>query len=245
MNYYAPGEYSYQYITNEPIDKSDPRYMDYHRNIVKYPMEGVYIYSFTEGRMIYADGWEKIVGIPDEQISMHLIPKLTVPEFYPFVHEINDKALMFLHERNERLTEYSFQIEIKLMHSNGMKIPVSARVSVHSTNNDGSLASIMGRFQVDHSIRFGKVMRFWAYGPEKDIFENTLNDQLFYTNRISEKEMEVIRLIANGLTYKEISEHLYISISAVEKRIRTLFQRFELKNNAHLVGFAYENFLLP
>lgn len=245
MAAYTPGEYSFQFITNEPIDKEDPKYVSYHNTIIKTPLEGVYVYSFQEGRMIYADGWERIVGIPDEQITMQIIPQLTVPEFAPFVHEINDKALMFLHKRNERLKEYYFRIETKLKHTNGLKVPVTATVAVHDTLDNGHLSSIMGRFLVDHSIKFGKVMRFSAFGPEKDIFENTLNNELFYLNRISEKEMEVIKLISKGLTYKEIGEILYISSSAVEKRVRTLFKRFEIKNNAELVGFAYENFLLP
>ena len=239
------GSYSKGFITNIPMESKDENYERIKNLLVKYPLEGIYIYSFEKGRMIYADGWENVVGFPSDEISMVQIVTLTSPEFAPFVNEINDKALMFLHERNERLTEYFFQIEIKIMHQMGYGVPVIARVSVHDTFPDGSLRSIMGRFQVDHGLRFGKVMRFSAYGPEKDFFENNLNESLFYPHRISNKELEVLQLLSKGYAYKEIADHLNLSLSGVDKRIRPLFQRFNVKNNSHLVGFAYENNLLP
>jgi DNA-binding CsgD family transcriptional regulator len=152
---------------------------------------------------------------------------------------------MFLHGRNERLIEYYFQIEIKIMHKEGAPVPVIARVSVHDTYPDGSLRTIMGRFQVDHGLRFGKIMRFTAFGPEKDLFEQNLNEKLFYPHRISSKELEVLQYLAKGYTYKEIAEALFITTSAVEKRIRPLFSRFDVRNNTNLVAFGYEHNLLP
>lgn len=239
------GKYSKSFITDVPMVPGDENYLRFKNSIIKYPLEGIYIYSFEKGRMIYADGWDNVVGYSSAEINMLQIVQMTSPDFAPFVHEINDKALMFLHERNERLTEYFFQIEIKIMHKLGFPVPVIARVSVHDTHPDGSLRSIMGRFQVDHGLRFSKIMRFSAYGPEKDAFENNLNEGMFYPYRISEKELEVLRLLAKGMTYKEIAEHLGLSLSAIDKRIRPMFQRFEVKNNANLVAFGYEHNLLP
>jgi DNA-binding CsgD family transcriptional regulator len=97
---------------------------------------------------------------------------------------------------------------------------------------------------VDYGLKFGKVMRYAAYGPEKDAFETDLNESLFYPYHISHKEMEALRLLADGYAYKEMAEKLEVTQSAIEKRIRPLFQRFNVKNNAHLIAFAFQNNLL-
>lgn len=227
------------------MDPDSEYYRFYKTRLYKYPLEGIYIYSFEKGRMLYADGWEGVVGIPDTEISMMHIVNMTSPDYAPFVHDINDKALQFLHKRKERLKEYSFTIETKVMNKNGQEIPVVARVAVHDTFEDGSLRCIIGRFQVDYGLRFGKVMRFAAYGPEKDEFERNLNKSLFYPFRISDAELDMIRFLSQGNTYKEISDEMNVSISQLEKNIDALLERFKVSNTTSLISFAYDNRLLP
>lgn len=238
------GSYAKSFVTDVPADLSSDFARDFSKKIYKYPQEGIYIYSFEEGRMLYADGWEEVTGVPDNEISLLHILNMTAPDFTPFVDDINDKALKFIFARNKQLTDYSFTIEFKLLHQNGTEVPVTAKVSVYETTDSGHLKMIQGRFQVDHGLRFGKVMRYAAYGPEKDEFENELNENLFYPFHISNKELEVLRLLSEGYAYKEMAEKLEITPSAVEKRIRPLFQRFNVRNNAHLIAFAYQNNLL-
>jgi len=239
------GKYSKSFITDIPADLTAQEYLHYQERIFKYPMEGIYIYSFEKGRMLYTDGWESVTGIPDKEITMLGIVNMTSPDFTPFVNELNDKALKFLHQRNENLKEYSFTIEIKIRDRNDRDIPLIARVGVFDVFPDGTLKSIIGRFQVDYGLRFGKIMRFSAYGPEKDVFENDLNENLFYPYRISDKELEVLRYLSQGLAYKEIAEKIGVSISGIEKRVSPLFERFNVKNNASLVAFGFEQNLLP
>lgn len=238
------GSYSKKFITDVPADLQSDLVNDFRSKVHKYPKEGVYIYSFEEGKMLYADGWESVAGIPDEEINMLGVVMMSAPAFAPFVNEINDKALKFLHSRCERLMEYSFTIELKIKHLDGREIPVTAKVSVFETTESGHLKSIIGRFQVDEGLRFSKVMRYAAYGPEKDTFETDLNESLFYPYHISSKELEVVQLLSEGFAYKEMADKLDVSPSAIEKRIRPLFQRFNVKNNTHLIAFAFQNNLL-
>jgi DNA-binding CsgD family transcriptional regulator len=89
------------------------------------------------------------------------------------------------------------------------------------------------------------VMRYAAFGPEKNEFEEELNKTLFYKNVISNKEKDALALVAKGYSLKEIAMLLKISQSAVEKRIIPLYKRFDVKSMPHLVSFAYENHILP
>lgn len=238
------GAYSRSLITNIPADLTSKRALKFKKTIPKFAEESVYIYSFVEGRMIYADGWEEVLGYQDSEINMLGIVNMTAADFAPFVHEVNDKALQFIQTIHKELEKYSFLIEQKKVHKNGTEIPITARVGVFESHA-GKMLSIIGRFQINHYIRFGKVMRYSAYGPDKAKFEEVLNKTLFYNYVISGKEKEALALVAKGLSFKEIAAMFEVSPSAIEKRILPMYKRFNVKSLTHLVSFAYDNFILP
>jgi DNA-binding CsgD family transcriptional regulator len=240
MNY---GKYSKSHITDIPTDLNSAEALNYKKTIPLFPDEAVYIYSFKLNKMIYASGWDELLGYSDDEINILTITSITSPEYAAFSNEVSDKALMFIQSKIEDLEKYSFTIELKKTHKNGTQVPLISRVGVHSTEN-GKITEIIGRSQINRSIKFGKVMRYAAYGPAKSEFEEELNKSLFKYCAISIKEKEVLELVSKGYTYKEIAVQFNITLSAVEKRIHPLYKRFEVKSLAHLIRFAYENHII-
>ena len=238
------GDYSKNFITAVPADLESEQAKYFRQTIPKFPEEAIYIYSFKENRMIFARGWEEVVGYQDDEINMLAIVNMSAPEFAPFSHDLNDKALQFIHKKTENLEDYSFTIELKKIHKDGTLVPIIVRVGIFSSNN-GHIESIIGRFQINRSLIFGRVMRYAAYGPEKEKFEEELNKVLFKHLAISNKEKEALSLVAKGYSFKEIAHELKVSHSAIEKRIIPLYKRFDVKSLTHLVSFAYDNFILP
>lgn len=238
------GDYAKSFITDVPADLTCEEAIRYKASIPKFPEEAVYIYSFKQNKMLYADGWEELLGYRDDEISMLTIVNITSPEYTAFSNELNDKALMFIHSKSEELEEYSFTLELKKMHKNGMHVPLISRVGVFKSE-DGKVTEIIGRSQISRSINFGKVMRYAAYGPEKSEFEEELSKVLFHHYAISRKEKEALSLVAKGYSFKEIANVFGVSQSAIEKRILPMYKRFEVKSLTHLVSFAYDNHILP
>ena len=238
------GDYSKTFITDVPADLESETAIFFDQTLPRFPDEAIYIYSFKENRMIYAGGWEEILGYKDTEINMLALVNMSAPEFAPFSHELNDKALQFIHQKSKDLEKYSFSIELKKIHKDGTPVPISVRVAVYSSEN-GKITAIIGRFQVNRSLIFGKVMRYAAYGPEKEKFEEELNKILFSYLAISNKEREALELVAKGYSFKEIARDLKVSHSAIEKRIIPLYKRFNVKSLTHLVSFAYDNSILP
>ena len=238
------GDYSRNFITEVPANLEEEQAQYFRQTIPKFPEEAVYIYSFKENRMIFARGWEEVVGYKDDEINMLAIVNMSAPEYAPFSHDLNDKALQFIHKKTENLEDYSFTIELKKIHKDGSLVPIIARVGVFKSEN-GHIESIIGRFQINRSLIFGRVMRYAAYGPEKEKFEEELNKVLFSHLAISNKEKEALSLVAKGYSFKEIAHELKVSHSAIEKRIIPLYKRFDVKSLTHLVSFAYDNFILP
>jgi DNA-binding CsgD family transcriptional regulator len=231
-------------ITTTPADLHTEEAKQLRTVLRRFPDEAIYVYSFKENKMLYADGWEEILGYRDDEITMLTIVDITSPEYKPFSFELNDKALMFIMSKTEELEKYSFTIELKKIHKQGHAVPLIVRVGVFRAEN-GRVVEIMGRNQVSPSIKLGRVMRYAAYGPEKDAFEEELNKELFQYYAISQKEKEALALVAQGRSFKEIAVEFNVSQSAIEKRIIPLYKRFGVKSLTHLVTFAYENHILP
>ncbi len=61
---------------------------------------------------------------------------------------------------------------------------------------------------------------------------------------LSERELEVLRLVALGHTTPEIASQLYVSARTVEAHRSHIHQKLRLTTRAELVRFALENRLI-
>jgi DNA-binding NarL/FixJ family response regulator len=61
---------------------------------------------------------------------------------------------------------------------------------------------------------------------------------------LSQRERQVLRLVATGHTNKEVGDHLFISARTVEKHRATLMHKLHAPNTAALVAFAISNGLV-
>ncbi|MGD8702132.1 MAG: response regulator transcription factor [Desulfosarcina sp.] len=61
---------------------------------------------------------------------------------------------------------------------------------------------------------------------------------------VTQREREVLKLLAEGYTNKDIGEFLHISVKTVEKHRANLINKLDLHNIAQLTAFAIENGLV-
>jgi DNA-binding NarL/FixJ family response regulator len=59
--------------------------------------------------------------------------------------------------------------------------------------------------------------------------------------RLTDRETEVLRLVAKGLTYPQIAERLTLSTRTVQNHVRNTLIKLQLHNKAQLVRYALEN----
>ena len=64
---------------------------------------------------------------------------------------------------------------------------------------------------------------------------------VFPCETLTNREIEVLKLVAEGLTSKEIAELLSISIRTVEHHRANLLKKLNLKNTADLIKHAIQN----
>src|SRR6266581_3765862 len=58
--------------------------------------------------------------------------------------------------------------------------------------------------------------------------------------RLTDRETEVLRLVAKGLSYKQIAERLVVSHRTVQNHVQNTLQKLQLHNRVELVRYAIE-----
>jgi DNA-binding NarL/FixJ family response regulator len=60
------------------------------------------------------------------------------------------------------------------------------------------------------------------------------------TPRLTERETEVLRLVAKGLSYKQIAERLFLSHRTVQNHVQNTLRKLQMHNRVELVRYAIE-----
>ena len=78
---------------------------------------------------------------------------------------------------------------------------------------------------------------------EKEVVVNAgppflINEQAAETLNISKRELEVLQLMAEGLSNQEISERLFVSLNTIKTHASRLFEKMEVKRRTQAVEKA-------
>ena len=82
----------------------------------------------------------------------------------------------------------------------------------------------------------GFVLDAFAAAPAGDV-RPSVDPEL---EQLTGREREVLRLIAQGYTYKEIARELYISVKTVESHVSSVLRKLQLSTRHQLTKWATE-----
>jgi DNA-binding CsgD family transcriptional regulator len=72
-----------------------------------------------------------------------------------------------------------------------------------------------------------------------------VNDSLDKHHQLTPREMEVLMLVAQGLTSQHIAEQLGIAVKTIQAHRAKVMEKLGLQDVTHLVRFAIRAGLLP
>lgn len=64
-------------------------------------------------------------------------------------------------------------------------------------------------------------------------------------NALTEREMEVLQCLVEGMSNKEIADRLFISDKTVKIHVSKIFKKFDVKSRSQVVIYAVQNKLVP
>ena len=83
----------------------------------------------------------------------------------------------------------------------------------------------------------GFVLDAFAAAPSAGDVKPSFDPEL---DQLTSREREVLRLIAQGYTYKEIARELYISVKTVESHVSSVLRKLQLSSRHQLTRWAAE-----
>ncbi len=99
---------------------------------------------------------------------------------------------------------------------------------------DGIKVALSGKVVMDATVSEKLVMQPKA--------QTTSDQQMDISSLgLTEREIELIRLVSQGLNNKEISEALFLSEGTVKNNISTILSKLALRDRTQLVIFAYDH----
>ncbi|MFN3968075.1 response regulator transcription factor [Flavobacterium sp.] len=72
-----------------------------------------------------------------------------------------------------------------------------------------------------------------------------LNETELHQRNISKRELEVLTLMAKGLSNQEIAEQLFVSLNTIKTHSAKLFEKLEVKRRTQAIEIAKKLQLLP
>ncbi|QBZ98727.1 response regulator transcription factor [Flavobacterium sangjuense] len=72
-----------------------------------------------------------------------------------------------------------------------------------------------------------------------------LNETELQERKISKRELEVLTLMAEGLSNQEIAERLFVSLNTIKTHSAKLFEKLEVKRRTQAIETAKKLLLLP
>ena len=159
---------------------------------------------------------------------------LTKDDFLSLFHPSSmPQFLQRIHHYDSKETE-AIKTVYQLKTKSGQWIYLMTCSRVHTRKPDGSIKYLLGyAIEVDAPELTRHLKKI------KDL--NTKCGNISLLNKLSSREIDVIHLIAKGLTDKEIADKLRISIHTTKTHRKRIISKLGLKNTAALVKFAVEN----
>ncbi|HET9974376.1 MAG TPA: response regulator transcription factor [Streptosporangiaceae bacterium] len=119
-------------------------------------------------------------------------------------------------------------------------IRAGARGYVTKTISTAELADAVRRVAAGDAVfshrLAGFVLDAFASGPPTDV-KPSIDPDL---EQLTSREREVLRLIAQGYTYKEIARELFISVKTVESHVSSVLRKLQLSTRHQLTRWATE-----
>lgn len=235
-----PEYYYEEYLSDKPLQPNSSEDFAKYAKIARFPDEALYVYCFEKKHIVYAAGWPELLGYGNDEINLQMLVSLTTPDYINFIREINNESIKFIMSKTENLTDYSLVTESKLFSRAGNQIPLIISVGVLE-GEQGKPLQIVGTFKHNTRIPHPGNKYFKASGSGIEQLVETLTLIAHRETVLSDREIEVVTHLANGLSLQGIAQALFLSKSSVEKVISNLNRKINVKNTNELISFVVKN----
>jgi len=163
--------------------------------------------------------------------------------------ETVDLVIIGLDEKSEFKKDTVVELKKKYIKTNILIITSETNkthvLQLLDTGIDGYLTTKCDLTEVKNAIRsIVKNDKFFCNSVLNILLEKTNGDENCYPSKLTEREVEIIKLIATGLTSKQMAEKLFLSTHTINTHRKNIMKKIGVKGASEVIVFAMNEGLL-
>lgn len=243
-------------VTNLQFDKGLPNYkqslitkteID---KLMVLPNQFFYITDMEALNNIYVHpNIEHVLGYtPDDFYELKMIYNIVHPNDETFVLAYTFKTIEYSRKSETQLkdkTNWVFSLTFRLMHKKGHYIWVERHVSCYRCDKLNNMVYAISFYSDVTHLKKNNLIDYNFIVDEDIPFDinNLLKKHQFPA--FSKREIQIIHLIAEGLTARQIANQLFISLDTATTHRKNILHKANATNCAQLVKFAIKHGIRP
>ncbi|MBB5437332.1 DNA-binding CsgD family transcriptional regulator [Pedobacter sp. AK017] len=181
-----------------------------------------------------------IHGLNPQTVTFDDILNTIHPDDIEFVANAESFLHRFFQEKipPERLLSYKMSYSFRSRMKNGEYVLLNHQALLLTLDENGrSGKSLNIHTRIDHLSKFNtRQISLIGLNGEPSFMDMSLDKSIHDLPVFSRREMEIIRLIAQGLNNNEIAENLFIAVLTVKKHRKNILMKSNCKNTAELIS---------
>jgi len=210
-----------------------------------WPNQFVYIHDVKTGRFHHR-GFADVLGYDLDRLTPDFFAGHVHPADLITYFKVAEALLDFVMQHSPDLVpfESSCHVYYRLRRKDGGYASILRKSTPFLKDDDGQVRAYISRCTDIGDIGDEHRVKWKIFGPKSEHFSDFLEplereppgSPLF-----TEREMDVLRLLRDGLTSAEIAEELYISVNTVNTHRKSLMRKAEVGKTVDLLFFAQEH----
>ncbi len=199
-----------------------------------------YIIDFFDMSISHASSAiTEIHGFSPETVSFNDVLGAIHPDDIEFVAKAEAVATKFFYEKvgYEKMLHYKTSYNFRFRLKNGEYALFNHQSLMLSLDDNGGLGKSLNiHTRIDHLSNFNTYkVSFIGLNGEPSFMNLNPDEKNQELKEFSKREIDIIKLIANGLSNVEIAEKLFISVLTVKKHRTNILAKSDSKNTAQLI----------
>lgn len=201
------------------------------------PNQYLYFINFTTSEIAYHKHLDKVLGYT-EKVDMPLLMNMVHPDDVRVVTKVSEATLAYLMKSKIKDTfAINLSISNRTRKKDGTYIKILRQMTIVDTDDKGNILSSVAICSDISDIKASDEVTYKLEGPNSHIFYEILEDILDtpLQPELTDREIEIVRLLAKGNSSKEIANELYISKNTVTTHRKNMMNKLEATNVVDLV----------
>lgn len=152
----------------------------------------------------------------------------------------SSEVVKLVHKENDQVKFLALSVSDAAEDVIGV-IRAGARGYVTKSISTDDLIEAIGRVATNDAVFSPRLAGFVLDAFSGSIDVASIDEDL---DRLSQREREVLKLIARGYSYKEVAKELFISIKTVETHVSSVLRKLQLSNRYQLTKWATDRKLV-